>query len=207
MAMKKISSKTISRALLYVRTLESLVREGKLTVSSRELAQETDLTDVQIRKDISKFGKVGTPRVGYDTAELKSILEKFILQKKVIRIVLFGVGNLGKAILKYAGFGKQKLQIVAAFDKDKKKTGKSINDVRVYPFEKALDVIKKNTVDIGIIAVPKEKGQEVADLIVEAGIKGIVNFAPISLKVPKQVYHRDIDLAIEFLSVYCDARG
>jgi len=205
--MKKISSKTISRALLYVRTLESLVREGKTTVSSRELARETDLTDVQIRKDISKFGKVGTPRVGYDTAGLKNILENFILQKKVIQIVLFGVGNLGKAILKYAGFGKQKLQIVAAFDKDKKKIDKCVNGVRVYPFEKALSVMKKNTVDIGIIAVPKEKGQEVADLIVASGIKGIVNFAPVSLKVPKHVYCRNIDLAIEFLSVYCDARG
>jgi len=205
--MKKISSKTISRVIVYIRTLESLVLEGKNTVSSRELARITDLTDVQIRKDISNFGKVGTPRVGYNTAELKNVLEKFILRKNEIRIVLFGVGNLGKAILRYAGFGKQRLQIVAAFDRDKKKIGKVVNGVKVHSFETALEVIRNNTVDIGVIAVPEEKGQEVADLIVASGIKGIVNFAPVSLRAPKSIHLRNIDLAIEFLSVYCDARA
>ncbi|MFH1394887.1 MAG: redox-sensing transcriptional repressor Rex [Candidatus Omnitrophota bacterium] len=204
--MKNISSKTVSRVLLYVRTLESLIRENKCMVSSGELARITGLTDVQIRKDISNFGKVGTPRVGYNALELKNILEEFILQKKVIRIILFGAGNLGKAILKYAGFGKQKLEIVAAFDKDKKKIGKTVNGVKVHSFEKAPFVIKKNIADIGVIAVPKETGQEVADLIVSSGIKSIVNFAPISLKVPKEIHVRNIDLAIEFLSAYCDAR-
>jgi len=204
--MKNISSKTISRALLYVRTLESLVRESKVTVSSRELARITGLTDVQIRKDISNFGKVGTPRIGYSTTELKNILEDYIFRKKVIRIVLFGVGNLGRAILRYADFDKRKLKIVAAFDKDKKKIGKTINGVKIRSFEKADSVIKKGYADIGVIAVPPEKGQEVADLMAACGLRGIVNFAPVSLKVPKRVHVRGIDLAMEFLSAYCDTQ-
>lgn len=181
------------------------MREGKITISSGGLARITGLTDVQIRKDISNFGKVGIPRVGYNIRDLKTVLEEFILRKNVIRVILFGAGNLGKAILKYAGFGKQKLKIVAAFDRDKKKSEKVINGVKVYPFEKALFLIKKSTADIGVIAVPQEASQEVADLIVAAGIKSIVNFAPVSLKVPKEVHVRNIDLTIEFLSAYCDA--
>ena len=204
--MKKISRRTISRALLYLRTLESLLKKGKSMVSSVELARITSLTDVQIRKDISNFGKVGTPRIGYNTRELKNILEDYVLQKNIIRMVLFGVGNLGTAILKYPGFRKQKLKITAAFDKDKRKTGKTINGIKVYPVEKAPEVIRRNRADIGIIAVPTEYSQEVADLMVLSGMKGIINFAPVSLNVPEDVTARDIDLSIEFLALYCDTR-
>ncbi len=204
--MKKISSRTIARALLYLRTLETLIRDGKDTVSSRELARITGLTDVQIRKDISNFGKVGTPGVGYNVAELKKVLEDIVLAKKVIRMALFGAGHLGTAILKYPAFGKQKLRIVAAFDRDKRKIGRTINGVKVYPVEKAPEIIRKNRVDIGIIAVPPESGQKVADLMVLSGLKAIVNFAPVSLNVPGAVSVRDIDLSIEFLSVYCDTQ-
>ncbi|MFH1846223.1 MAG: redox-sensing transcriptional repressor Rex [Candidatus Omnitrophota bacterium] len=201
--MRKLSSKIISRALLYVRTLDVLIGKEKKTVSSAELADITGLTDVQIRKDISSFGKVGTPRVGYDTGELKKTLEDFILHKNVIKVALFGVGNLGTAILKYPGFGKQRLTIVAAFETNKKKIDKLINGVRVYALEKAPDILKKSRVDIGVIAVPSEYSQDAADLIVASGTKSIVNFAPVTLNVPKEVNIRDIDLSIEFLAAYC----
>jgi len=206
MTAEKISSKTISRALLYIRTLEALVKSGRSMVSSGELARITGLTDVQIRRDISNFGKIGIPRLGYRVGELKKVLEDLVLRKNVIRVVLFGAGNLGTAILKYPGFRKQNLVIVAAFDKDERKTGKAAGGVKVYSLKKAPEIIRKTRADIGIIAVPPECGQEVADVMVLSGLKGIINFAPVHVKVPERVQVREIDLSIEFMSLYCDTR-
>jgi len=110
--MKKIPRKTIERALLYIRTLEGLIKAKRYLISSSELAAMTGFSDVQIRKDISKFGKVGTPRIGYKTIELRDILERFVLQENDVRAVLFGVGNLGSAILKYPGFQKDRIKIM-----------------------------------------------------------------------------------------------
>ncbi|MDP8266212.1 MAG: redox-sensing transcriptional repressor Rex [Candidatus Aceula meridiana] len=202
--MKKIPKRTIERALLYIRTLEGLIKAKRYLVSSSELATMTGFSDVQIRKDISKFGKVGTPRIGYKTIELRDILERFVLQGNVVHAVLFGVGNLGSAILKYPGFQKDRIKIMAAFDNDKRKIIKKINDVPVYAIGKAPQIIKKTHSEIGIIAVPEEYSQEVADVIVLGGLKGIINFAPTSITVPKNIVVRDIDLTIEFLSLFCD---
>ncbi len=205
--MKKVSKRTIDRALLYIRTLESLIKEKKVLVSSRELGNIMGLTDVQIRKDISNFGRVGTPRVGYQTAELKNKLEDFVLQKRVVRAVLFGAGNLGSAILKYPGFHRDKIQLAAAFDVDPKKIGRKINGVRVFAARDAGRIIKKNRATIGILAVPKEHAQPAADQLVAAGLRGIVNFTPSSITVPKRVLVRNIDLTIEFLALFCGLRA
>jgi len=202
--MKKIPRKTIERALLYIRTLEGLIKAKRYLISSSELAAMTGFSDVQIRKDISKFGKVGTPRIGYKTIELRDILERFVLQENDVRAVLFGVGNLGSAILKYPGFQKDRIKIMAAFDNDKRKIGKKINDVTIYALSKAPQMIKKTRSEIGIIAVPKEYSQEVADVIALCGLRGIINFTPTSITAPKNIVIRDIDLTIEFLSLFCD---
>jgi redox-sensing transcriptional repressor len=200
--MSKVSPKTITRSLLYIRTLNELIKSRRDFVSSGELAKITGLTDVQIRKDISFFGKAGKPRVGYNVRELKKLLEDFIV-KHVVRIALFGAGNLGTAILKYPGFHKDKLKVIAAFDKDKKKIGKFVNGVKIHHIDDAKKVLGKNPPDIGVIAVPEKESQEIAGLISSCGIKGIVNFAPTSINAPKKVAVKDIDLSIEFLSVYC----
>ncbi|MDD5218706.1 MAG: redox-sensing transcriptional repressor Rex [Candidatus Omnitrophica bacterium] len=204
--MKKISSKTIGRALIYLRTLDGLAKQRWRYVSSGQLARMTGLTDVQIRKDISSFRKVGTPKVGYKIADLKRTLEDFVLQENVVHLVLFGVGNLGSAILKYPGFHQPKMKLVAAFDQSASKIGKVVNGVRIYSMENVPHVVHRTHGDIGIIAVPKESAQEAADLIVLAGLKGIVNFAPASVTVPKGVRVKDIDFTIEFLSLFCDVR-
>lgn len=204
--MKKISNKIVARAFLYIRTLGDLIKEKRFLVSSAEMANITGLTDVQIRKDISTFGRAGKPRIGYRTAELKSILEDFILQRNIVHIALFGVGNLGAAIMKYPGFQTDKIKLVAAFDKSKNKIGKVINGVKIYPVEKASQIIKNVHADIGIIAVPSRHSQEVADLMVMAGLKGIINFSPSSISVPKKVSVRDIDFSIEILSLFCNAQ-
>jgi len=129
--LKKFPQRTISRALVYIRTLAQLLESRKEVVSSSQLALITGLSDVQIRKDISNFGKVGRPRIGYRTAELKQVLENYILQN-IVHAVLFGVGNLGSALLKYPGFHQDKVKLVAAFDTDKKKIGTEINGVSIY---------------------------------------------------------------------------
>ncbi|MFH2138719.1 MAG: redox-sensing transcriptional repressor Rex [Candidatus Omnitrophota bacterium] len=201
--MKKFPQKTISRSFLYIRTLEKLINSGENYVSSKQLAKITGLTDVQIRQDISNFGKVGKPRVGYKTIELKKILEDFVLQN-IVHIALFGVGNLGVAILKYSGFKQDKVQIVAAFEKDRRKIGKKINDVDIFSVNDAPKIIPKTHTEIGIIAVPEHNAQPVADIIVASGIRGIVNFSPVSISVPSDVYVKNIDLTIEFLSLFCE---
>jgi redox-sensing transcriptional repressor len=202
--MAKISQKTVGRALRYIRALENLMKQKRRLVSSKELAAFTGVTDVQIRKDISNFGKVGRPRIGYRTAELRNVLQEFVLQDETLRIALFGVGNLGMAILKYPGFLKDRIKVVAAFDVDESKIGNKMGHLTVFPFERAPQVIRKTKANIGIIAVPRECSQDVADLMVLAGLRGIVNFSPASVSVPANVAVKDIDLTIEFLTLFCE---
>ena len=201
--MKKFSKKTINRAFLYIRTLEQLINNKHNLVSSGQLAKLTGLTSTQIRKDISNFGKVGTPGIGYNTEELNEKLELFILQKQVVHIAVFGIGNLGAAILKYPNFQKTKLNIVAGFDNDLKKVGKKFNSIPIHPIVNAPGVIKKTHTDIGIIAVPQKFAQEVADIMVLSGLKGILNFSPTTINVPNDVFVKDIDFTISILSLFC----
>ncbi|HOW59543.1 MAG TPA: redox-sensing transcriptional repressor Rex [Candidatus Omnitrophota bacterium] len=203
--MKKLPRKTITRVLLYIRTLEALAKEKRFLVSSKQLSEITGLSDVKIRKDISNFKKIGKPRVGYKTLDLKRTLENYLLQNNVVHLALFGVGNLGSAILSYPGFHQNKIKLVAAFDIDRRKIGKTINGVKIYPVERAPEIIKKYHADIGIIAVPKEHCQEVADYMVLSGLSRILNFAPYSVSVPAKVQVRSIDFTIKILSLFCDA--
>ena len=203
--MKKLPRKIITRVLLYIRTLEGLIKEKRYLVSSKQLSEITGLSDVKIRKDISNFKTVGKPRIGYKTSDLKKTLENFLLQNNAVHLVLFGVGNLGSAFLRYPGFRREKIKLVAAFDTSPRKIGKTIEGVRIYPVERAPEIIKRCRADIGIIAVPKEQGQEVADYMVLSGLHRIVNFAPCSISVPAKVQVRNIDFTIEFLSLFCDS--
>jgi len=203
--MMKIPRKVITRVLLYIRTLEVLAKEKRYLVSSRQLADITGLSDVQIRKDISNFRKIGKPRIGYRTGELKRTLQNYLLQDRKVRVVLFGVGNLGSAILRYPGFLQNKIKVVAAFDVSRLKIGKKIGGVKVYSVDRAPEIVKRLRGDIGIIAVPKESCQEVADYMVLSGLQKIVNFASCPVSVPAKVQVRNIDFTIEFLSLFCDS--
>jgi redox-sensing transcriptional repressor len=202
--MKRIPQRTIDRVLLYIRTLESLIKEKRHLISSGELSRITGISDVQIRKDVSRFGRVGTPRIGYKIEDLNRTLKDYLLQKGTVRVVLFGVGNLGTAILKYPGFFKNRIKIVAAFEKSPAKVNKKINGVKIYAVDKAPKVIKKLKIDLGIIAVPEDFSQEVADIMALSGLKGIVNFSPTTISIPKNVTVRDIDFSLEFLSLFCN---
>ncbi len=121
-------------------------------------------------------------------------------------MVLFGVGNLGSAILKYPGFHRGQIRLVAAFDVSRHKIGKKVEGVRVYPLDRAPEIIKRVHGDIGVIAVPEESAQEVADHMVISGLQKIINFAPCSVSVPARVQVRNMDFTIEFLSLYCNTQ-
>ncbi|NTV30223.1 MAG: redox-sensing transcriptional repressor Rex [Candidatus Omnitrophica bacterium] len=203
---KSVSQKTISRVLRYSRILNDAARDGKLRISSAELAELTGFSDAQVRKDVSSFGKVGRPRIGYIVADLKKVFEGLVLQSTV-HVVLFGVGNLGSAILRYPGFDQEKIRIVAAFDRDKSRVGREINGVRVYDIAEAPGLVKRLRAQIGINATPVVASQEVAETMVRAGLQGIINFAPVTLNVPADVFVRNIDFTIEFLSLFCDIQN
>ena len=204
--MKQLSRKTITRALLYIRTLQTLMRQGRYFISSADLAKFIGISDVQVRKDISNVGKVGIPRVGYNVRDLLARLENFVLKKDIVHVVIFGVGNLGTAILKFPWLGKGKIKIVAAFDTDKRKIGKIVNGTKIYPVTSAAKIIKRCHGDIGIVAVPEKWSQQVANTIIDAGLKGILNFSPVSITVPDDVYVKHVDLSITFLALYCHTK-
>lgn len=204
--MKKFSQRTISRVLRYSRILEEAASRGKQLISSAELADLSGFSDAQIRKDISGFGPVGRPRIGYTISDLKKVFEEFVIQNTV-HVALFGVGHLGSAVLRYPGFDKEKIQIVAAFDSDRSKFGREINGVKVYDIADAGKIVKKVHAEIGINATPVAASQAVADVMVKSGLKGIVNFAPTTLSVPSGVFVRNIDFTIEFLSLFCDIQN
>jgi len=185
--------------------LDDLNKEGRIHISSKQMAQILGSTDVKIRKDISNFAPVGKPRVGYKIAELKGLLEEFV-QKSTVHAVLFGVGNLGTAILKYPEFQSNKIRLVSAFDIDPKKIGKTLCGIRVYAYGDAKKLIPKSHAEIGIIASPKEQGQDIADLMVRCGLKGIMNFAPTTISVPPHVLLKNVDLSIELMSLFCDVQ-
>ena len=200
---RKYPQRTIPRALLYIRILDDLLKRGKQFVSSGELARITGVRDVQIRKDISNFGPVGKPRVGYQIRALKNLLEASV-QKKAVQVVLFGMGNLGKAIARYPEFHTEKIKIAAAFEKEPRLIGKDLNGIRVYSLEKVNSVVKRTRALIGINAVPKEAAQEMADVMVAAGLRGIINFCPTPITIPDHVAVKNIDLTIEFMTLLCD---
>lgn len=194
---KKIPKSAVSRLSLYLREIMRLEKEGKDKVSSNELGDLTGLTDVQVRKDLSYFGQFGTSGAGYDIPKLKNILRQILGKDKTWSIVLVGVGNIGSALLRYPGFKSQGFIIKEAFDIDKKKIGKHFGDVIVKDIKNIGDLKHKESIAIAIIAVPSDSAQNVADLLVKSGVRCILNFAPVVLKVENSVTVRNIDLSNE----------
>jgi len=194
---KKISEGTISRVFAYLRELAKLADMNIRTISSSELGERLNLSDSQIRRDLGCFGNFGTSCSGYDIKELKKELKKILGKDKTWNVVVVGVGHLGSALLAYPTFKKIGLEIVAAVDKDTKKSGKEIKGVPVYSNQELPSIIKNKNISIGIIVVPVDNAQGVVDELVKCGIKCIMNFAPISLNVSNNVKVKNVDLCRE----------
>ena len=191
----KIPSSSIPRISLYYRALLSL--KDKSVTSSQELAILTECSASQIRKDLAYFGQFGKPGEGYNIEALKIELKKILGIDRVWDVALVGVGNLGSALLAHKGFKTQGFNIRHVFDNDKKKIGKVRQGVKIQDTKKLKSAIRSNKIDMAVVAVPPETAQGVVDNLIPAGIKAILNFAPVILKVPKGIEVLNIDLSME----------
>jgi redox-sensing transcriptional repressor len=161
------------------------------------LGKRLGVTDAQVRKDLAYFGQFGYPGIGYRCGELVEQIRRILGTTASWSVVLVGVGNLGHALLRYRGFAEQGFRIVAALDVDPLKVGQEIASIRVQPFDRLADVLREHDVRIAILAVPSSQAQRVAQQLVDAGIVGILNFAPVTLTLPEEVAVAGVDLAIE----------
>jgi redox-sensing transcriptional repressor len=196
-----IPEAVVTRLSLYLRELQHLIAEGKETISSSELGRQLGFTDAQVRKDLAHFGHFGHPGIGYRCQELIGEIRKILGTDREWRVALIGVGNLGRALLGYRGFSQQGFRVVAAFEADPQKVGTQIEDVDVCHLDQLGEKIAELEIELGMLAVPAGHAQEVADKLVAAGIGGIVNFAPVTLRVPKGVSIVGVDLARELEQV------
>ncbi len=202
--MPKIPEMTIRRLSVYTRCLLQLEEDGVKTISSEELAERFNLNSAQVRKDLAYFGEFGVRGTGYYVSGLKAELQKILGLDREWQVALVGFGNLGSALFNYKGFMRQGFRISVIFDDDPQKAGRTVESVPILPLRELVHEAKGRSFQIGIVAVPAEAAQTVADQLVAAGIKAILNFAPARLKVPKDVRLQVVDLSIELetLSFY-----
>jgi redox-sensing transcriptional repressor len=186
---------SLKRLPRYLNVLEEFLEEGVETISANDIASKLDLKPIQIRKDMAFTGIAGKPKVGYRTAELVSKLKEYLGWNKTTDAILVGAGSLGTALLGYQGFEKRGLNILAAFDSDPLKKGELRYGVPVKPIEELHGFIRGNRIRLAIIAVPGRNAQEVADKLVDAGIKGIWNFSPAEIQVPSGIVVKREDLS------------
>ncbi|MCX6261880.1 MAG: redox-sensing transcriptional repressor Rex [Bacteroidia bacterium] len=197
---KYVIKNSLKRIFLYRACLARLKMMGVEKVFSYTLANETGVTSDQVRKDFSEFGIRGNKRGGYEINELLEKMESIFHRNKDHNIVLIGMGNLGLALSKYSKFVQRNMNIVATFDIDPFKQ-KIRSDIPVYSMSRLKEIIERFRVKIAILAVPEISAQEVSDELVRTGIKGIVNFAPVLLKVPPEVVINNVNLCDELESV------
>ncbi len=191
----KIPDESIRRLPIYLRSL-LLSEQGTQNISSRKLAELTHLNPNKIRKDFSYFGAFGTPGVGYNVAELVKQIRAILKLGPVRKAALVGVGKLGSALLGYPGFRMYGFEIAAVFDNDPKKIGKKIGNIAVENIS-GLRSMRKRKISLAIITTPAQAAQKIADMLVDKGVNGILNFAPRYLKVPKKVKVITIDIAMD----------
>jgi redox-sensing transcriptional repressor len=187
----------VSRLSLYLRELQRLEAAGQETISSGQLGTLLGFSDAQVRKDLGFFGQFGYPGVGYRCDELIRAMRDILGTNQPWNVAMVGVGNLGQALLGYRGFGRQNFTIVAAFDADPTKVGQVVQGLTIQPVEELADTVREKQIRLGMIVVPAAQAQEAADLLVAAGVEGIVNFAPVTLALPPHVQNVGVDLAIE----------
>ncbi len=200
----KISEFTVRRLSNYYRILRDLESRGIATVSSAKLAELGGITSAQVRKDLSYFGNFGTRGLGYKVADLKATVERLLGLHKSWSVALFGAGFLGHALFFHQGFRDDGFYFKHVFDIAADKVGSSWDNLTIQPLNQAEEILRREPVEIGVLAVPKEPAQELATLLVGAGVRGILNFAPVQLSVPEDVWVRYVDLAValESLSFY-----
>ena len=197
----RISESTVRRLSHYYRVLEEVEAEGKRLISSHRLAEREGITSAQVRKDLSCFGSFGRRGLGYNVAHLREEIRTILGLDRRWRVALVGAGNIGAALLAYRGFAKQGFDVVAVFDRDPQRVGQRLGDLVVRDVADLTTVAAEQRVDMGVIATPVRAAQEVADLLVAAGVGAVLNFAPRKLFVPPHVALRNVDMTVELESL------
>jgi redox-sensing transcriptional repressor len=202
MKTEKVSEFTINRLSVYLRCLNLLAASGVTTTSSQAMARQFQLNSAQIRKDLTYFGEFGVRGVGYNVTQLRQHLSKILGLTSVRRIGIVGAGNLGMALANYRGFDPKHFQVAALFDKDLSRVGETARSgVFVYHIKDLQPIVARERITIGVICVPADFAQEVADLFTAAGIGAILNFAPVRITTEAAVKLKSMDLAISFESL------
>lgn len=192
--MKRLPDKTVERLSQYRRALLLSLAEGKHHIFSHEIAALIHITPVQVRRDIMLIGYSGTLRQGYDVKELIDIIGKIIDTKEGQNVAVVGIGNLGRSIIGYFNGKRTRLSIVAAFDTNSDKIDRVYAGVKCYHFDRLAEIVRNEDISIVILTVPASEATRIAESLVMAGIKGILNFTPQPLNVPAQVYLQEYDM-------------
>ena len=192
-----IPRKTVYRLSLYLRCLARLKDNNIQTVSSETLAKVAGVKPTQLRKDLTYFGQFGTRGLGYDVAALSQMITDELGTTSLQPVILVGVGNLGLALLSYRGFEKEGFEIIAAFDIDPGRRRDKEVDLPILGMDELREFVQNRHVKMAIVTVPAIAAQEVANNLVQCGVMGILNFAPIVLHVPEDVMVNNVNLAIE----------
>jgi redox-sensing transcriptional repressor len=195
--MKKVSDSTVGRLSVYLRLLEELNHDGVSALSSEELADHCGTSAAQVRKDLSFFGTFGKRGMGYGVTELIAALRSILGLERRWRVALVGAGKIGAALFAYQDFRRQGFYIESVFDSDITKVGQRWNGLVVRHDAELDDALRRDAVDIAIIAVPADVAQGVVDRVISAGVKAILNFAPTKLRVPEHVALKNVNMALE----------
>jgi redox-sensing transcriptional repressor len=204
----KIPTPTIERLALYVRPLEALQQNSPSLISSEKLAELCGVNPAQVRKDLAYFGEFGVRGVGYETRELLREIKKILATDREWNLCIVGMGNLGSAIIENENFKKRGYTFVVAFDSSRVKVGKKLpSGITIEPLNKIRELVEELGVEIGVITTPPYEAQRVADLLIDAGVKAILNFAPIQVRCQKGscvVENMDFSVKLEHLAYHLE---
>ena len=192
---EKIPDIIISRLPVYLRALQHMADNGLKTTSSQELGENVGISAAQIRKDISQFGEFGKQGTGYSIPYLLDKLREILKVDRRWDVIIVGAGDIGHALARYQGFANRGFNVVMIFDNDKDKVGQKIGDFIIEDTANLIEKVKSADIKIAMLTIPAPAAQEIADKLVQAGVKAILNYAPINLNVPKSVKVQYIDPA------------
>lgn len=193
----RIAESTVRRLSLYLRFLQEAQAAGETTISSDELAQRGGTTSAQVRKDLSFFGSFGKRGLGYSVPELLRALEEILGLNRTWNVALVGAGKIGSALISYRNFQRRGFEIRAVFDADPAKIGRTWGTRTILSDDDIETVLEQEAIEMAVVAVPADAAQAVVDRIVRAGIRAILNFAPVRLRVPDEVALRNVDMVVE----------
>ena len=206
MAAKIIPDIVIGRLPIYLRALTRMHQKGRQVTSSQELGERLGISAAQIRKDLSQFGEFGKQGTGYNIEFLTQKIQEILKVNRIWDVAVIGAGDIGRAVANYAGFHHRGFRITKIFDNDPDKIGSTYNGIKVQDIATMDKEVEKAGIKVAMLAVPAEEAQQVADKLVESGVRAILNYAPVSLNVPKgaRVQHIDPAVHLQNMTYYLD---